>query len=230
MSESSKNKMQAVLNFINEYNAEYGYPPTVREICAKLNIKSTASAYYYIEKLTSEGKLSKSPNKNRAVSFKKSSSVNIPLLGVVTAGQPIFAYENYEDYYSFPAGSFRGDDLFMLRVQGTSMIDAGICDGDKVIVRKQQSAENGDIVVALLEDSATVKRFFKKENCIVLHPENETMEDIIVEDAKISRKSGRFGAQFLNFVVKRPAFHRDRWPPNQKRGPKPPAGICNTLR
>lgn len=188
MSESSKNKMQAVLNFINEYNAEYGYPPTVREICAILNIKSTASAYYYIEKLTSEGKLSKSPNKNRAVSFKKSSSVNIPLLGVVTAGQPIFAYENYEDYYSFPAGSFRGDDLFMLRVQGTSMIDAGICDGDKVIVRKQQSAENGDIVVALLEDSATVKRFFKKENCIVLHPENETMEDIIVEDAKILGK------------------------------------------
>ena len=188
MSESSKNKMQAVLNFINEYNAEYGYPPTVREICAKLNIKSTASAYYYIEKLTSEGKLSKSPNKSRAVSFKKSSSVNIPLLGVVTAGQPIFAYENYEDYYSFPAGSFRGDDLFMLRVQGTSMIDAGICDGDKVIVRKQQSAENGDIVVALLEDSATVKRFFKKENCIVLHPENETMEDIIVEDAKILGK------------------------------------------
>lgn len=188
MSESSKNKMQAVLNFINEYNAEYGYPPTVREICAKLNIKSTASAYYYIEKLTSEGKLSKSPNKNRAVSFKKSSSVNIPLLGVVTAGQPIFAYENYEDYYSFPAGSFRGDDLFMLRVQGTSMIDAGICDGDKVIVRKQQSAENGEIVVALLEDSATVKRFFKKENCIVLHPENETMEDIIVEDAKILGK------------------------------------------
>ncbi len=188
MSESSRNKMQAVLNFINEYNAEYGYPPTVREICAQLNIKSTASAYYYIEKLTAEGKLSKSPNKNRAVSFKRSSSVNIPLLGVVTAGQPIFAYENYEDYYSFPAGSFRGEDLFMLRVQGTSMIDAGICDGDKVIVRKQQTAENGDIVVALLGDSATVKRFFKKQDHVVLHPENETMEDIIVQDVKILGK------------------------------------------
>ena len=188
MSESSRNKMQAVLNFINEYNAEYGYPPTVREICAQLSIKSTASAYYYIEKLTAEGKLSKSPNKNRAVSFKRSSSVNIPLLGVVTAGQPIFAYENYEDYYSFPAGSFRGEDLFMLRVQGTSMIDAGICDGDKVIVRKQQTAENGDIVVALLGDSATVKRFFKKQDHVVLHPENETMEDIIVQDVKILGK------------------------------------------
>lgn len=188
MSESSKNKMQAVLNLINEYNAEYGYSPTVREICAQLNIKSTASAYYYIEKLTAEGKLSKSPNKNRAVSFKKSSSVNIPLLGVVTAGQPIFAYENYEDYYSFPAGSFRGEDLFMLRIQGTSMIDAGICDGDKVIVRKQQTADNGDIVVALLGDSATVKRFFKKDGHIVLHPENETMEDIIAEDVVILGK------------------------------------------
>ena len=188
MSDASRAKMQAVLEYINEYNAEYGYAPTVREICAQLNIKSTASAYYYIEKLTDGGYLSKSPNKNRAVSFKKNASINIPLIGTVTAGQPIFAYENYEDYYSFPAGSFRGNDLFMLRVQGTSMIDAGICDGDKVIVRKQQSAENGDIVVALLEDSATVKRFFKKENCIVLHPENETMEDIIVEDAKILGK------------------------------------------
>ena len=188
MSEGSRNKMQAVLNFINDYNAEYGYPPTVREICAKLNIKSTASAYYYIEKLTAEGKLSKSPNKNRAVSFKKSSSINIPLLGVVTAGQPIFAYENYEDYYSFPAGSFRGEDMFMLRVQGTSMIDAGIFDGDKVIVKKQETAENGDIVVALLDDSATVKRFFKKPDCIVLHPENETLQDIVVKNVKILGK------------------------------------------
>ena len=188
MSEGSRNKMQAVLNFINDYNAEYGYPPTVREICAKLNIKSTASAYYYIEKLTAEGKLSKSPNKNRAVSFKKSSSINIPLLGVVTAGQPIFAYENYEDYYSFPAGSFHGEDMFMLRDQGTSMIDAGIFDGDKVIVKKQETAENGDIVVALLDDSATVKRFFKKPDCIVLHPENEALQDIVVKNVKILGK------------------------------------------
>ena len=97
MSDASRAKMQAVLDYINEYNAEYGYSPTVREICAKLSIKSTASAYYYIEKLTDEGLLSKSPNKNRAVNFKKNASVNIPLIGTVTAGQPIFAYENYED-------------------------------------------------------------------------------------------------------------------------------------
>ena len=188
MSETSRNKMQAVLNYINEYNAEYGYSPTVREICAKLNIKSTASAYYYLEKLSGEGYLSKSPNKNRAVNFKKNASVNIPLIGTVTAGQPIFAYENYEDYYSFPAGSFKGSELFMLNVQGNSMIDAGIFDGDKIVVRKQQTAENGDIVVALIDDSATVKRFFKKDGYIVLHPENETMADIIVEDAAILGK------------------------------------------
>lgn len=185
MSDASKAKMHAVLDYINEYNAEYGYAPTVREICAKLNIKSTASAYYYIEKLTDEGYLSKSPNKNRAVSFKKTASVNIPLIGTVTAGQPIFAYENYEDYYSFPAGSFKGADLFMLSVQGESMIDAGIYNGDKIIVRKQQTAENGDIVVALIEDSATVKRFYKRDGCFVLHPENETMADIIVNEVAI---------------------------------------------
>ena len=188
MSESSRNKMQAVLAYINEYNAEYGYSPTVREICAKLNIKSTASAYYYIEKLTDEGLISKSPNKNRAVNFKKSSSVNIPLIGTVTAGQPIFAYENYEEFYSFPAGSFSGSDLFMLNVEGTSMIDAGICNGDKIVVRKQQTADNGDIVVALIDDSATVKRFFRRGNHFVLHPENETMQDIIVDELTILGK------------------------------------------
>ena len=185
MSDASRAKMQAVLKFINEYNAEYGYAPTVREICAELNIKSTASAYYYLEKLKDEGWLSKSPNKNRAVSFKKNASVNIPLIGTVTAGQPIFAYENYEDYYSFPAGSFRGSELFMLSVQGESMIDAGIYNGDKIVVRKQQTAENGDIVVALLDDSATVKRFYKRDGHFVLHPENETMQDIIVSEVAI---------------------------------------------
>lgn len=188
MSENSRKKMQAVLAYINEYNAEYGYSPTVREICAKLDIKSTASAYYYIEKLTEEGYLSKSPNKNRAVNFKKSSSINIPLIGTVTAGQPIFAYENYEDYYSFPAGSFRGSDLFMLNVQGTSMIDAGIFDGDKIVVRKQSTAENGDIVVALIDDSATVKRFFRRDGKFILHPENESMADIVVEELSILGK------------------------------------------
>lgn len=188
MSRQTKVKMRAVLNYINEYNAEYGYAPSIREICSKLEIKSTASAYMYLQKLKDEGYLNRTPNRNRALSFKKSTSVNIPLVGTVTAGQPIFAYENYEDFYSFPAGSFSGSDLFMLRVQGTSMIDAGILDGDKIVVRKQETAENGDIVVALVDDSATVKRFFKKDDHFVLHPENETMSDIIVDDVAILGK------------------------------------------
>lgn len=188
MSKQTRTKMRAVLNYINEYNAENGYAPSIREICSKLDIKSTASAYMYLQKLKDEGYLNKTPNRNRALCFKKSTSVNIPLIGTVTAGQPIFAYENYEDFYSFPAESFSGSDLFMLRVQGTSMIDAGILNGDKIIVRKQETAENGDIVVALIDDSATVKRFFKKDDHFVLHPENETMSDIIVEDVAILGK------------------------------------------
>ncbi len=188
MSKQTRVKMRAVLNYINEYNAENGYAPSIREICSQLQIKSTASVYMYLQKLKEEGYLSRTPNRNRALSFKKSSSVNIPLIGTVTAGQPIFAYENYEDFYSVPAGSFPGTDLFMLKVQGTSMIDAGILDGDKIVVRKQDTAENGDIVVALIDDSATVKRFYKKDDHFVLHPENETMEDIIVDNVAILGK------------------------------------------
>ena len=181
MSEKSRNKMQAVLNFINEYNAEYGYSPTVREICTKLDIKSTASAYYYMEKLNEEGLLSKSPNKNRAVNFRKNASVNIPLIGTVTAGQPIFAYENYEDYYSFPAGSFRGNDLFMLNVVGTSMINAGIRDGDLVLIRRQSTAENGQIVACLVDgQDATLKRFRCQKGMVILQPENPYYEPKII--------------------------------------------------
>ena len=117
----------------------------------------------------------------------KSSGINIPLIGTVTAGQPIFAYENYEDYYTFPASEFKGDDLFMLHVQGTSMIDAGIMNGDKIIVRRQETAENGEIVVALVaeEESATVKRFYRNGNRIILHPENEMLSDMIFEAGQI---------------------------------------------
>ena len=185
MSERSRSKMQAVLNYINTYNAENGYSPTVREICAELHIKSTASAYYYLEKLTNEGLLSRSPNKNRAVNFKKNSSINIPLIGTVTAGQPIFAYENYEDYYSFPAGSFRGSELFMLNVQGSSMIDAGINEGDLIVLQHQDTADDGDIVVALVDGETTLKRFYRKDGKIVLHPENKRMKDIVVDECAV---------------------------------------------
>lgn len=182
----NEEKLIKVMDYIRKFSEENGYTPSVREIGKECGIKSTATVHSYIEKLQSKGYLNKTDNKKRAVTIGKGSGVTVPLIGTVTAGQPIFAYENYEDYYTFPTGEFRGDELFMLRVQGTSMIDAGIMDGDKIIVRRQQTAENGEIVVALVEDSATVKRFYKKDGHVVLHPENESLSDMIFAPEEVS--------------------------------------------
>ena len=181
-------KLIKVMDYIRKFSEEYGYTPSVREIGKECGIKSTATVHSYIEKLQDRGYLNKTDNKKRAVTIGKSTGVSIPLLGTVTAGQPIFAYENYEDYYTFPMGEFRGDDLFMLTVSGTSMIDAGILDGDKIVIRRQQTANNGDIVVAMVndEESATVKRFFARDGRIILHPENELLADMIYEPQQIS--------------------------------------------
>jgi repressor LexA len=186
----NEEKLTKVMDYIRKFTEENGYTPSVREIGKECGIKSTATVHSYIEKLQTKGYLSKTDNKKRAVTISKSSGVNIPLIGTVTAGQPIFAYENYEDYYTFPAGEFKGENLFMLRVQGSSMIDAGICDGDKIIVRKQEVAQNGEIVVALVDDGATVKRFYAKNGQIILHPENEMLSDMIFapEEVKILGK------------------------------------------
>ena len=182
----SQEKLIMVMDYIRKFSEENGYTPSVREIGKECGIKSTATVYSYLQKLQDKGYLNKATIKKRSVTLAKSSGVNIPLIGTVTAGQPIFAYENYEDYYTFPAGEFRGEDLFMLRVQGTSMIDAGIMNGDKIIVRRQETAENGEIVVALVDDSATVKRFYRKDGQIVLHPENEALSDMIFEDGEVA--------------------------------------------
>ena len=184
----SEDKLIRVMDYIRKFSEDYGYTPSVREIAQECGIKSTATVHSYIEKLQNRGYLNKTENKKRAVTIGKSSGITIPLLGTVTAGQPIFAYENYEDYYTFPIGEFRGDDLFMLNVSGTSMIDAGIMNGDKIIVRRQQTATNGDIVVALVndEDSATVKRFFARDGKIILHPENQALDDLIYDAGQIS--------------------------------------------
>ena len=182
----SQEKLIMVMDYIRKFSEENGYTPSVREIGKECGIKSTATVYSYLQKLQDKGYLNKATNKKRSVTLAKSSGVNIPLIGTVTAGQPIFAYENYEDYYTFPAGEFRGEDLFMLRVDGTSMIDAGIMNGDKIVVRRQETAENGEIVVALVDDSATVKRFYRKGNQIVLHPENEALSDMVFEDGQVS--------------------------------------------
>ena len=182
----NEEKMNAIMDYIRKFSEKNGYTPSVREIGQHCGIKSTATVHNYLGKLRARGFLSKEDNKKRAVSIGRSATVTIPLIGTVTAGQPIFAYENYEDYYAFPAGEFRGESLFMLRVKGTSMIDTNIFDGDKIIVRRQQDAADGDIVVALTEDSATVKRIFYRDGKVVLHPENTTMSDMIFEPDEIS--------------------------------------------
>ena len=179
-------KLTNVMDYIKRFSEENGYTPSVREIGKECGIKSTATVHSYIERLQERGFLTKQENKKRSVSLGRSSTVNIPLIGTVTAGQPIFAYENYEDYYTFPSSEFKGEDLFMLRVQGTSMIDAGILDGDKIIVHRQPTAEDGEVVVALINDSATVKRLFRKEGMVVLHPENEALSDMIFVPEEVS--------------------------------------------
>ena len=178
-------KLTKVMDYIRKFQEENGYTPSVREIGQECGIKSTATVHTYLERLREKGYLTKTDRKKRSVSVGKGSGVSIPLIGTVTAGQPIFAYENYEDYYTFPTGEFKGDELFMLRVSGTSMIDAGIMNGDKIIVRRQPTAENGEIVVALVEDSATVKRFYHKNGQIILHPENEALSDMFFAENEV---------------------------------------------
>lgn len=181
---------EGVLTFIEKFVTENGYSPTVREICKACEIPSTATVFTIMNNLAEKGYIVKSKvgeNKRRAVSIKQN-AVKIPLIGTVAAGTPIFAQENYEDFFSVPSNMFGSEDLFMLKVKGDSMIKIGMFDGDKIVVRKQNTADNGDIVVALVDDSATVKRFFKKENKIVLHPENDDMEDFIFDDVMILGK------------------------------------------
>ena len=182
----NKNKLMEALDYIKAYMEENGFPPTVRDMCRDLGIKSTATAYDYINRLKEMGYLEKAENKKRAVAVKSEGTVRIPLLGTVTAGQPILAAENFEGYYPLPSTEFRGEELFMLRVSGESMIEAGILDGDIIIVYKQETADDGDIVVALFDpdgngQGATVKRFFRREGKVVLHPENQTMSDFILD-------------------------------------------------
>ncbi len=180
-------KQQVVLDYIQNFINENGYAPTIREICKNCEIKSTATAFNIINDLNDKGLIRKADNKRRAVSLKQS-TVTVPLIGTVAAGEPIFASENYEGYYSVPSEMFHGEDLFMLNVKGSSMINCGIYDGDKIVVQKQPTAENGEIVVALVDDSTTVKRFFKRDGKIILHPENDNMEDFIFDDVIILGK------------------------------------------
>ncbi len=184
--EKTKNE-EAVFAFIQKFITENGYAPCVREVCSACNIKSTATVFNIINRLKERGLLEKSEVKRRAIAL-KSKTVSVPVVGTVAAGQPIFATENLEGYVSLPENFFVGGELFMLNVQGSSMIKIGMFDGDKVVVRKQSTAENGDIVVALVDDSATVKLFYKKDGKFILHPENDDMQDFIFDEVSVMGK------------------------------------------
>ncbi len=192
MRKMSDELLADVKEYIESYIEDYGYPPSVRDISNGLNIKSTATVYKYVNRLNDMGLLVKSGNKNRAINVKsrlnKNDFASVPLVGKIAAGTPITAIENIEDTYELPSKLFSSDDLFMLTIEGTSMIDAGIENGDKVILKQTAVCENGDIVAAMIDDSATVKRFYKENGRVRLHPENPTMDDIIVDDCVILGK------------------------------------------
>ncbi len=177
-----------VLNYTQSYISENGFPPSVREICSACGIKSTATCHSYLKRLEESGQITKGGNKKRAIMVNGASraqSITVPLIGTITAGTPIFAYENLEEYCPLPKEFGSEDEIFMLKVKGESMIDAGIFDGDRVIVRKQDTCKNGEIAIAYFDECATVKRFYKKADHIVLHPENQTMSDIILPSVDI---------------------------------------------
>ncbi len=192
MSELTK-KQQAVLAFLQQ-RAQDGLPPTVREICTAAGIKSTSTVHAYLKTLEEEGYISRQSGLNRAIRVNHTDGApaappqnRVPLIGHVTAGMPILAVEEVEDYVPY-SGSYDVRELFALRVRGTSMINAGILDGDVVIVHRTPIAENGDIVVALIGDEATVKRFFKENGHFRLQPENPDFEPIIVPDVAVLGK------------------------------------------
>ena len=183
---NNKFREQEVYSFIESFINENGYPPTVREICAKLGFSSTSTVQYYLKKLENENKISFGNSKSRAISLtQKEIPRMVPLIGTVAAGTPIFATENIEGYYPLPKEFESEDETFMLRIRGDSMIEAGINNGDEIIVRKTSACDDGDIIVALVDDSATCKRFFRKNGKYILHPENETMSDIVLDHVSV---------------------------------------------
>ena len=186
-------KEEELLAFIKNHQEEFGYPPTVREMCRAIKVSSTSTISYYLNKLETSVLIKKSPNKNRALeivgeTFNFSDYVKIPIVGKITAGEPILAVENTEEYFIASPSLFRGDGLFILTVSGESMINAGIFNGDKIVVRQQSTAQNGEIVAALIDGLATVKRFYKEENRYRLQPENDTMEPIYTDHVEILGK------------------------------------------
>lgn len=194
MLEVKRDKQSEIYEYMKKYILDKGYPPSVREICAAVGLRSTSTVHGHLERLEKKGLIKRDPTKPRAIEFLKDSMtkreiIDIPVVGKVTAGLPILAVENIEDTFSIPLNYVKSNkELFMLNVSGESMIEAGILDGDMAIIEKSNTAENGEIVVALIENEATLKRFFKEKDCIRLQPENSSMQPIIVRDCQIIGK------------------------------------------
>ncbi len=188
-------KQQQILDYIKQEILNKGYPPTVRDICEAVKLKSTSSVHSHLESLEKNGYIRRDPTKPRAIeiidenfNLTRREVVNVPMVGRVAAGEPILAVENIENYFPIPAEFMPNAESFMLKVKGESMINAGIMDGDQILVERCNSARNGEMVVALVDDSATVKTFYKEADHIRLQPENDTMDPIIVPDCEILGK------------------------------------------
>lgn len=188
-------KQREILEYIKEMILKKGYPPAVREICEAVHLKSTSSVHSHLESLEKNGYIRRDPTKPRTIeildddfALTRRELVNVPVIGTVAAGTPILAEQNIEDYLPIPAEILPNKEVFMLKVKGNSMIEAGIYNGDKVIVAKQPNAENGDKVVALVDDAATVKTFYKENGHFRLQPENSSMDPIILDQVEILGK------------------------------------------
>jgi repressor LexA len=195
MADDLTRKQQMIFDFLKKEIRQRGYPPTVREICDAVGLNSTSTVHAHMETLEKKGYIRRSPTKNRSTEileddfyYNPQEFVNVPIVGSVAAGVPILAQENIESTFPIPVDYVKNDACFMLRVKGDSMKDEGIFDGDLVLVRQQQTATNGDIVIAMLEDSATVKTFFREGRHIRLQPANKAFAPLIVKDAEILGK------------------------------------------
>lgn len=189
------NKQKEILEYIKQEILNRGYPPAVREICEAVGLKSTSSVHSHLETLEKNGYIRRDPTKPRAIeiiddnfNLTRREVVNVPIIGRVAAGEPLLAFENVENYFPIPMEFMPNAESFMLKVKGESMINVGIYDGDQILVQRQSDAANGDIVVAMVEDSATVKTFYKEDGYYRLQPENDTMDPIIVKECQILGK------------------------------------------
>lgn len=198
-------KQEQILKYIKDELLAKGYPPTVREICEEVGLKSTSSVHAHLSTLENNGYIRRDPTKPRAIeivdeefALSRREMANIPILGRVAAGEPLLAVENIEDYFSLPVEVLPNGELFIVKVHGDSMINIGFYENDYLIVAQTSVARNGDIVVALIDDSVTVKRFYKEDGHIRLQPENDYMDPIIVDDCRIL---GKVHALYRSMVI-----------------------------